>query len=99
MVGFETTASNYAKFKALPPEQRRAKIIKWAIGGAAGVGVVAGVAVAIAFGSIAATAANESAAAAMAGGGGGGAGLPDLIMGGDADCCGQCDCGDCCAVC
>jgi L-alanine-DL-glutamate epimerase-like enolase superfamily enzyme len=92
MVGFETTASKFEKFKALPPAQRREKIAKWALGGAAGVGIVAGAAVAIALGSLAATAANAPVAEAaatgagmlldLAGGGGGGGG----------DCCGHCDC-------
>lgn len=72
MVGFEAPSSKFAAFKALPPSRRRAKILKLAIGGAAGVAVVAGAGVAIAFGSIAATAANEAVIAFGAGGGGGG---------------------------
>jgi hypothetical protein len=96
MVGFETTTSNYQKFKALPPAARRAKIIKWAIGGAAGVGVVVGVTLALTFGSIAATASNipvHDALTAAAD-----ANFGDLMGGADCCDCGHCD-GDCCAVC
>ena len=113
-VGFETTAARFSKFKALPPAERRRAIAKWALGGAAGVAVVAGVTLAATFGSLAATAANASAAAAMAAGGGGGGGaaaVGDAFAGGgggggDCGCCagGHGDCGgggggDCCAMC
>jgi len=101
MVGFETTLSNFQKFKSLPLAQRRAKIIKWAIGGAAGVGVVVGVTLALTFGSIAATVANAPVHEALAAGG---MGLSDVFPA-DGCCGGDCDCtnfdcaGDCCAVC
>jgi hypothetical protein len=99
MVGFETTTGNYQKLRELPPSERRSRIAKWAIGGAAGVGVVAGVALAAAFGSIAASLANAPVGDAIA------VVDPDLLAHlGGADCCGGCDagchdCGDGCALC
>jgi hypothetical protein len=108
VVGFETTASDYKKLQALTPAQRRAKIARWAIGGAAGVGVVAGVAVALTFGSLASTVANTPVGDAMMAVGDSMDPLAGLGGAGGADCCGgDCcgghhDCGECghaCAVC
>ncbi|KAF6256141.1 hypothetical protein COO60DRAFT_1531108, partial [Scenedesmus sp. NREL 46B-D3] len=99
MVGFETTPQRYEQMQAVPPSERRKKIVKWAIGGAAGIGIVAGVAAALSFGDLASTMANMPVGDAMAGIGG------DLStffegLGGAMDCCGGgCDCGDCGDVC
>jgi hypothetical protein len=89
--------------QAVPPNERRKKIIKWAIGGAAGIGIVAGVAAALTFGDLASTMANMPVGDAMAGIGGDlgtffeGLGGAMDCCGGNCDCCG--DCGDACNVC
>ncbi|WIA34758.1 hypothetical protein OEZ86_013065 [Tetradesmus obliquus] len=103
MVGFETTPQRYEQMQAVPPNERRKKIIKWAIGGAAGIGIVAGVAAALTFGDLASTMANMPVGDAMAGIGGDlgtffeGLGGAMDCCGGNCDCCG--DCGDACNVC
>jgi hypothetical protein len=78
-------------------------VAKWAIGGVAGVAVVAGVAAALAFGDVASTVANMPVGDIMANSGG----LQDFVSamadggcdccGGGCDCCG--DCGDLCMAC
>lgn len=79
--------------QAVPPNERRKKIIKWAVGGAAGVAIVAGVAAALTFGDLASTFANMPVGDAMQAMGGDLGGFFDGL--GDAfDCCGG-DCGDC----
>jgi hypothetical protein len=82
----------------MTPEQRRKHLVKYAIGGAAGVLVVGGVVAALAFGSLAATVGNMP--------------IGDIMSSGDmlsvldpgVDCCGGCgdccgDCGDICGAC
>lgn len=93
MAGFETSVADYKKLRALPAAQRRQKIIRWAIGGAAGVGIVAGVTIALTFGSLASSLANTPIADAMAGAGGGDIDAVMQLFGG-GDCCGG-DCGGC----
>ncbi|KAF8061371.1 ITIH5 [Scenedesmus sp. PABB004] len=94
MVGFETTPERYEQMQAVPPSERRKKIIKWAIGGAAGVGLVAGVAAALTFGDLAGTIGNLPVGDAMGALGGDLGGFFESL-GGGMDCCGGCDCGDC----
>lgn len=87
------------RLQAVPPNERRKKIIKWAVGGAAGVAIVAGVAAALTFGDLASTLANMPVGDAMSAMGGDLGGFFDGL--GDAfDCCGG-DCGgcDCCGDC
>lgn len=97
MVGFETRPEQYKQMLATKdPRVKRRKIMKWAVGGAAGVGIVAGVAAALAFGDIAMTLANSSVGDVMGAAGG------DLLssFADMADCCGACgDCADVCASC
>jgi hypothetical protein len=76
-------------------------VAKWAIGGAAGVAVVAGVAAALAFGDLAGTLANMPVGDAMSA-----VDLNTFIsdITGFGDCCGGCgdccgDCGDICGAC
>ncbi|KIZ01618.1 hypothetical protein MNEG_6345 [Monoraphidium neglectum] len=102
MVGFEVSTQDYKKLKKLPAAQRRAKIAKWAIGGAAGVAVVAGVTLALTFGSLASSVANTPVGDAMTSVGGADMdSMMQLFNNGGGDCCG----GDCpaechgCAVC
>lgn len=99
MVGFQTTPQEWAKMQAKIRHNKRVRIAKYAIGGAAAVAVVAGAVAFFAFGSVGATVANApigDAAVSLGGAGdllGGGGG------GGGGDCCGcdGCDgCGDCC---
>ena len=87
--------------QGMTPEQRRKHLVKYAIGGAAGIVVVAGVAAALAFGSLAATAGELPVGDLL-----GGADMADLFssLGDMGDCCGGCgdccgDCGDVCASC
>jgi len=98
MVSFETTNDKWQQMQATPLQDRRKMIARWAIGGAAGVGVVGGVAAALAFGDLLASVANSPITDAM----GGGADLMDGLMGmGDlCSCCDGCaDCADGCAAC
>lgn len=86
----------------MPPNERRKKIIKWAIGGAAGIGIVAGVAAALTFGDLASTMANLPVGDALGGIGDLGPFFDSLggaldCCGGGCDCCG--DCGDVCGAC
>lgn len=84
--------------QSLSPEQRRKNIVKYAIGGAAGILAVGGVAAALAFGSLAMTAGELPIGDIMSG-----ADMGDLFAGlGDmGDCCGGCGecCGDCGEIC
>lgn len=82
----------------MTPEQRRKHLVKYAIGGAAGILAVGGVVAALAFGSLAMTAGELPIGDIMSGG--------DIFSGlGDmGDCCGGCgdccgDCGDICGAC
>eukprot|EP00879_Flechtneria_rotunda_P001855 GHRR01002023.1.p1 GENE.GHRR01002023.1~~GHRR01002023.1.p1 ORF type:complete len:570 (+),score=126.11 GHRR01002023.1:3309-5018(+) len=101
MVGFETTPEKYEQMQALPPSERRKRIIKWAIGGAAGIAVVAGVAAALTFGDLASTLSNLPVGDAMGAGGDLGNLFGNLGDMGGCDCCGECcgDCGDLCGAC
>lgn len=100
-VGFETTRDQHQQFTndteaaALDKKKKRKKIALYAVGGVAGVAVLAGVGVALVFGSLALTAANASAFEAVGAAGG----VADVGGGGDAgggccDCDG-CDCNGC----
>lgn len=85
--------------QGMTPEQRRKHLVKYAIGGAAGILAVGGVAAALAFGSLAA---GELPIADLISGGDLGdvfSGLGDMgdCCGGCGDCCG--DCGDICGAC
>lgn len=88
--------------QAVPPNERRKQIIKWAIGGAAGIGIIAGVAAALTFGDLVSTVSNVPVGEAMAGAGDLPAFIDSLAVsmdccGGGCDCCGNC--GDVCGAC
>jgi hypothetical protein len=91
----------YIAVQDMTPDQRRKHLVKYAIGGAAGVLAVGGVAAALAFGSLAMTAGELPIGDLMSG-----ADMGDIFSGiGDmGDCCGGCgeccgDCGDVCGAC
>lgn len=86
--------------QGMTPEQRRKHLVKYAIGGAAGILAVGGVTAALAFGSLALAAGEVPIADLMVG-----ADMGDLFSSfADTDCCGGCgdccgDCGDICGAC
>lgn len=97
MVGFETTNKKWKQMQGTPAAQRRRRIVRWAVGGAAGIGVVTGVAAGLAFGDVASTLANTSVADVLAAGSFGE--FADVLTA-SPDCCGDCgECGECCANC
>jgi len=98
LVGIETTQS---KFEEMQKDRQKGKKVlpsKYAIGGAAGVAVIAGVGLAIGFGDLGATLANAPILDALAGGLGDALAVPLDAIGG---CCGDCfgSIGDCCGDC
>lgn len=82
-VCFETTSKKYAEMKDTPKSERAKKITKWAIKGAAGVGLVVGVGAVLGFGVLLAEIPMMDLI-------GGGDALHGMGMYGDMGCC------DCC---